>query len=86
MLITLAWPQEGLGGAGDTVDVDDATGVRLLGDGLARYPDPPTASMDPAEIPAAELDTAAAAEGIDLGDAHTAKQKRDVIASAREKG
>jgi hypothetical protein len=84
MRITLAWPQAGLGDADDTVDVDEATGVRLLNDGLARRPDPVFADTEPAEIDANDLNEAAAAEGVDLGDATTVGQKRAAIAAARK--
>lgn len=36
MRITLAYPIEGLGDPDETVDIDDVSGRRLIGDGMAR--------------------------------------------------
>jgi hypothetical protein len=75
--ITLAWPQEGIGGSDETVDVDDATARRLIGDGLARYPDNVNA------LPDAEVVAVAHAEGVDLSDAHTARERKAAVKDAR---
>lgn len=40
MRITLAYPVEGIGGPDETVEVDETTGRRLLGDGFARPASP----------------------------------------------
>ena len=76
MKITLAWPQEGIGDADQTVDVSDADAKRLVNDGMARWADlVPTA--------AADVEAVAAMEGIDLSGAGTVAEKRARVKAAR---
>ena len=76
MKITLAWPQEGIGDADQTVDVSDADAKRLVNDGMARWPDSvPTA--------AADVEAVAAMEGVDLSGAGTVAEKRARVKAAR---
>lgn len=77
MKVTLAWPREGVGQADETVDLPDGEARRLLADGMARVP-------DPAKLSGAELDTAAAVEGVDLSEARTVADKRAALKAAKE--
>lgn len=76
MKITLAWPQEGIGDADQTVDIPDADAKRLVNDGMARLPDSVPTS-------AADVEAVAAAEGVDLSGAETVAEQRARVKAAR---
>lgn len=75
MLVTLAYPVDGLGQPDDTVEVDDSVGRDLLRYGKARLPDPGTRTV-------AELRAYAADRGIDLRGATRRADIEAVIEAA----
>jgi hypothetical protein len=84
MLITLAYPQDGQnypgvrGDAGDSVEVDDAVGIRIVQDGWARIPD------SVVRLNADQVILAAQLEGVDLSNAATATQRKAALAAAHK--
>ena len=77
MKITLAWPQDDLGDAGETVDAPDDRARVLISDGYARLPD----SLG--HLSSAEIDTVAALEGVDISGASTVTEKTARVKAAR---
>lgn len=86
MQVILAWPADhteylvdaGItGDAGDTVEVPDPIGSRLIGDGRARRP-------EAAKLRGDEIDAVAASEGVDLSGAKTVTDKRERLDAARK--
>jgi hypothetical protein len=86
--ITLAWPASfteylvdaGITGEPDeTIDVPDELGLRLLQDGRGRLP-------DVEKLSGADVEQAAAVEGVDLSDAHTVADKKAAVKAARKEG
>ena len=77
MKITLAWPREGYGDAGDTVEMPDVEARQVIADGHGRIPDAV------GNLSEAELDVAAAAEGVDLTGAKSVTDKRAAVKAAR---